>query len=56
MIIVVAADDKFDFTEFCSLYKKKRQPEDAKKEELLRHVNTLFPGEDNEPVDLHVVS
>ena len=52
-----AADDKFDFEEFCSLYKKKRQSEDARKEELLLCVNTLFPtnGDNNDSIDLEKV-
>nr|KAG5687306.1 hypothetical protein BaRGS_016907 [Batillaria attramentaria] len=37
------ADEKFNLEEFCSLYSKKRKPEDTRIEELLNCVNQLFP-------------
>lgn len=51
------ADRRFNLEEFCSLYCKKRKPEDRRIEELLECVNQVFPvqsGDDD--LDLEMVA
>ncbi|KAL8593791.1 hypothetical protein ACOMHN_041265 [Nucella lapillus] len=51
-------DALLDFKEFCSLYRKNRQSDDRRKEELLESVNTLFPvnGGPQDSISLDQVS